>query len=331
MRLENILALTHGRLVNDPFVKLFDNIVFDSKAVKRGDLFIAFKEEMIEDAIFNGAYGVMFDKPTQITDDEIAWIKVKDCEISLKKLLRFILVEKSIRTYKCNEIILKLALQTVTEQNFIIIHGEIRQIYKKLLNIDNNSIILFSPTLSDEDIFTNINTIPKNTKKLITLKEHTLFEISFIYENIFYERQQLSPFFIPYLEILFNFYKELNINFRLKKFTQINNFEISFINKNFELKDFGSTDRVLIFEHNQEFVKSEIEYLKNNATWAKIIYILPSSTKIKLATNIYRYNNSNEILEILRKTKFNFALIVGVDKSILPTSFSRQTQLTLDL
>ena len=68
MRLENLLALTHGSLLNEPFVKLFSSVVLDAKAVRRGDLFMAFDETAIEEAIFNGAYGIVFSKPTQISD-----------------------------------------------------------------------------------------------------------------------------------------------------------------------------------------------------------------------------------------------------------------------
>jgi len=85
MRLENILALTHGKLLNEPFVNIFDNIVFDAKSIKRGDLFIAFDEKTIEIALLNGAYGVIFDKPTQINDMEIAWIQVQNIEDALKR------------------------------------------------------------------------------------------------------------------------------------------------------------------------------------------------------------------------------------------------------
>ncbi|MEA2098677.1 MAG: hypothetical protein U9P72_00945 [Campylobacterota bacterium] len=330
MRLENILALTHGRLVNDPFVKIFENIVFDSKAIKRGDLFIAFDEEMIEDAIFNGAYGIVFDKPTQITDNEIAWIKVNNCENSLKRVLRFKLVEKNILAYSCNEIVLKLALQTITEQKFVIISGEIKSIYKQLLNLEDSSTILFSPALSDEDIFTNINELPKISKTQIILKEHTLFETSFIYEKIFYERQQLSPFFIPYLEDLLGLYKKLKINFRLKKFNPTNNFEVTFVNNSFEIKEFGTTDKVLIFESNEEFIESEIDYLNDKASWSEIIYILPSRYKTEYNNKVYRYDNEDEIINILKNNFFNFALIVGVDKSVVCKPIIKQTQLTLD-
>ena len=94
MRLENVLALTNATVINDPFVKQFINIVLDVNRVKRGDLFIAFNELEIDAAIFNGAYGVLFDKPTQISDSEIAWIKVKNLEDALQRLVRFRLIEK---------------------------------------------------------------------------------------------------------------------------------------------------------------------------------------------------------------------------------------------
>ncbi|UCM99177.1 hypothetical protein LCX93_06430 [Sulfurimonas sp. SWIR-19] len=336
MRLENTLALTHGELVNTPFVSNFYNIVFEAKAVKRGDLFIAFDEGAIEDAVFNGAYGVVFDKPTQITDSEIAWIKVKNLEDALKRLLRFELINKEISVYSCDEIILKLALQIVTESNFIALHGDIKSIFKALSDIENGATVLFSPALTSPDLFTNIKKLPKNRPQSIDIIEQTLFETSFIYDNIFYERQLLSPFFMPYLEQLLSLFKILKINFRLRKFTPIDHFEAVFTNKNFEIKDFGTSDKVLIFEKSTSLIEKEIVFLQKQATWAKIIYIVPFTCKQSLNTtlqkdkNLFFYKNKNEIRNTLQASSFHFALIVGVDKSILEKPLVRQTQLTLD-
>jgi ferrochelatase len=69
MRLENFLALTQATLINEPCVHSFENIVFEAHKVKRGDLFFAYEHENIKLAIVNGAYGVIFDKPTQISDN----------------------------------------------------------------------------------------------------------------------------------------------------------------------------------------------------------------------------------------------------------------------
>ena len=336
MRLENTLALTHGELINTPFVNSFNNIVFDAKAVRRGDLFIAFDESAIEDAIFNGAYGVVFDKPTQITDSEIAWIKVKDLEDAIKRLLRFKLIDKEISVYACDEIILKLALQVVTEPNFIALDGDIKSIFKELSDVQNGSTILFSPALTSTDLFTNIKEMPKNKAQNINIIEQTLFETSFIYDNIFYERQLVSPFFMPYLEQLLFLFKILKINFRLRKFTPIDHFEAVFTNKNFEIKDFGTSDKVLIFEKNSSLIENEISFLQKQATWAKIIYIIPFTCKQSLDAetldneNIFIYKNKNEIRNILQSSNFHFALIVGADKTLLEKPLARQTQLTLD-
>lgn len=333
MRLENIIALTSGKLVNDPFVKKFENIVFEAKVVKRGDLFIAFDETMIEDAIFNGAYGIVFDKPTQITDTEIAWIKVQDCEDSLKKLLRFRLIEKDVRVYECNEIVLKLSLQVITDPNFIPVHGAIKDIHKQLWNLEEHSTLLFCPELCDSNIFTDIKKhhVIKDMGK-ITIMEETLFETSFIYDNIFYERQLISPFFIPYLEELLHLYTILNINFRLKKFSQIEHFEAVFVSKAFEVKEFGTSDKVLIFEKNTRLIEQEISFLQNNASWANLVYILPITYKEKYDNyhNIYTYKNEKEIFEILQKNKFHFALVIGKDKSILQRPIKNQAQLIME-
>jgi ferrochelatase len=330
MRLENILALTHGKLINEPFVNSFENIVFDASKVKRGDLFIAFDEDTIQTAILNGAYGIIFDKPTQISDSEIAWIKVLDIENALKRLLRFRIIEKEAIVYECNEIILKLALQIITEPNFIALNGDIKSISQTLWNIEDKSVVLFCPALCDRDIFTNVKKLPKTAFEPITIMEQTLFETSFIYNDIFYERQLISPFFIPYLESLLHLFKILKINYRLRKFTPINHFEAVFTNKKFEIKEFGTSDKVLIFEPNSSLIQSEITFLKKSANWANLIYVVPHPIDGFEDENIFIYENKTKIIDILKNTIFHFALIVGVDKSILSKPIANQTQLTLD-
>lgn len=334
MRLENVLALTHGTLVNEPFVKEFANVVFDTKSIKHGDLFVAFDETSIEEAIVSGAYGVMFCKPTQISDSEIAWIKVDDLEDALKRLLRFKLIDKEILVYECSEIILKLALQVMTEPNFLALNANLKLSFKKLWDIQSNSVVLFSPALLSRDIFTNIQTLSSNPLQKINIIEQTLFETSFIYDDVFYERQLISPFFIPYLEILFHFFKRHKINFRLRKFTPLDNFEPVFTNKNFEIKEFGTSDKVLIFEKNSEYIDMQINFLQKEAAWAKLIYILPHTYKSlqhQNNKNIVIYKNINDINNILRANSFHFALIVGADKSILEKPLVSQVQLRLDI
>ncbi|MBC8237663.1 MAG: hypothetical protein H8E76_05480 [Helicobacteraceae bacterium] len=327
MRLENILALTNGKLINDPFVKNFQSIVFDVKHIKRGDLFIAFDEGMIEDAILNGAYGVVFDKPTQISDTEIAWVQVQDCEDALKRLLRFRLIDKDIAVYKCNEIVLKLSLQIITDSNFIVVHGDIKSIHKQLWDLNDKSTLLFSPSMCDENLFTNVKELLVSDTPSIEIIEQTLFETSFIYDNIFYERQLISPFFMPYLEELLWLYKTLKINYRLRKLTPIDHFEAVFTNKNFEIKEFGTSDKVLIFEPNSTLIGVEIAFLQKKATWARSIYLIPQAIEGISGENIFIYKNKNKIIEILKNNNFHFALIAGANKDILSKPIVNQAHL----
>ncbi len=332
MRLKNILALINGKLINKPFVEKFENIVFEAKHLKRGDLFIAFDETMIKEAVQNGAYGIIFDKPTQISDTEIAWIKVQECKDALKRILRFRLISKNIVVYECNEIVLQLSLGVITNLNFIPVYGSIQVIYKQLWNLEEKATLLFCQDLCDKDIFTNTKKISSNIKKNIIIMEKTLFETSFIYDDIFYQRQLLSPFFMPYLEELLHLYKTLNINFRLGKFTHIQYFEAVFINEKFEIKDFGTSEKVIIFESNAKLIESEIDFLQNNATWANLIYVLPNNLmdKYKDNKNTYEYKSQKDIIGILKDLNFHFALVVGVDKSILSTPITNQAQLSLN-
>ncbi|PHQ65699.1 MAG: hypothetical protein COB99_02400 [Sulfurimonas sp.] len=329
MRLENFLALTHGKLENEPCVNSFENTVFEAHRVKRGDVFFAYDEEDIDLAVSNGAYGIVFDKLVQVSDEEIAWIKVEDIDEAVKRLLRFKMIEKEVVAYECNEIILKLALQVITQTSFIVIHGDIRAVFKSLWEVEDRTIILFCPTLNSKDMFTNVKTLSKIAIEPIEIMEQTLFETSFIYDNIFYERQLISPFFIPYLAELLHLFKSLKIDFRLRKFTPIEHFEAVFTNKNFEIKEFGTSDKVLIFEKNTSLVDSEITFLHSRASWAKIICIVPSCVKQPKNENVFSYKHEKEILPILKENSFHFALIVGVDKSILNRTIPYHTQLTL--
>ena len=334
MRLENVLALTHGSLVNEPFVSTFTNVVLEAKAVKRGDLFMAFDENTIEDAIFNGAYGILFSKPTQISDSEIAWIKVTSIDDALTRLLRFKLIEKNITVYECNEIILKLALQVVTEPTFIALHGDIKNISRLLWDAEESTTVLFCPTLVNRDIFTKTIELSETSFNHINIVEQTLFETSFIYDDIFYERQLISPFFMPYLEILLNLFKNLKINYRLKKFIPIDHFEAVFTNKKFEVKEFGTSDKVLIFEKKSSLVASEIDFLQREATWAKIVYVMPSTEKklieqVENRNSLLVYKRENEIVNLLKESSFHFALIIGVNKDILTKPLNNQAEISL--
>ncbi|MBD3823255.1 MAG: hypothetical protein IE916_01925 [Epsilonproteobacteria bacterium] len=330
MRLENIVALTNARLLNSPYVNSFEEFVFDASRVKRGDIFVAYDTEAISHAVSLGAYAVLTDKDVVVEDEEIAWIRVANLDEALVRLLRFRLIEKEVVAYETNEVILELAFQVITDAKCLALGGNFLEIFKVLWGVEPHTTLLFCPALLNRNIFASPKPFTKQLTHKIEIIEKTLFETSFIFNNNYYERQLLSPFFIPYLERLLNFYLVQKIDFRLKRFVPINHFEALFVNKNIEIKEFGTSDKVVIFEQNSELIESEIEFLDSHAKWGSVIYLLPRSISNNIEhKNIYRYDATDEIVPLLKETHFHFALIIGVGKSILNTT-KRQMQLTLD-
>ena len=330
MRLQNVLALTRANLINKPFVSLFNNLVIDVNSVKRGDLFLAFNKDDIKDAVKNGAYGIIFDqKNIDIIDNEIAWIEVEDVANALKRLLRFILLEKKVTAYETDEVTLHLAKKIVLSNNLVVLDGSNEDILKKVLNIENSSAIIFNKNLTDRDLFTQIKNIDTTKEELIQIKDSTIFETTFIYENNLYEKELISEIFIPNLKNLIALFKKLDVEFRLNKISTPSHFEPQFVNEFLEKRDFGSTHRVLIFESSIDVIKKEIEFLKKKAPWAKQLYILPEYIEDKFE-NSFKYKDEKDIVTFLKKSNFNFALIVNAQKDKIIKETKKQVQLTLD-
>ena len=334
MRLENVIALTHATLLNSPYVTAFSGLSYEAKNVKRGTLFIAKDSSEIELAIQNGAYGILFDSPIQMIDSEIAWIKVDELTTALLKILRFHILDKNITAYECDAITFDLSTQITTQSRFVSLCGDIYAVFKELWELSQDSVLLYSSSFTCKDLFTHPKEMPDHNESKIAIIEQTLFETSFIYDDIYYERVLLSPFFIPYLEILFEVFRTEKIDFKITSFKNIKHFEPVFTNKKFEIKEFGTSDKVLIFEPDFKLVDTQISFLKEQANWAKIIYIIPKERAENLENleNVYTYQTQLDIIALLKITDFHFALIAEQDRSLLDTHVfaKQQIQLTLD-
>lgn len=322
MNLANLTALVEGNLTNSPSINSFEDVSFEASKVKRGDLFVALKHEDITLAVLNGAYGILFDKPTQISDQEIAWIKVASIDNALLRLLRFHVMEKSPQAFYCDQISLKLASQIITSNNLLVLGKSLREHIQDLWRLEDSQYVLFSCENIDSQLFVDAKSISEVPHSEMNIVEQTLFETSFIYDDTYYERQLLSPFFIPYLESVLYFFKQNKINYQLRNFVPIDHFKPIFTNIHLQVKEFGKSDNVLIFESDFELVKAQIRFLETQANWAKIIYLIPESRKNELLENenIFTYESTWDIMQLLKEKKYHFALIAEQSSEILETS-----------
>lgn len=322
MILQNLTALVEGTLANSPSITAFEDVNFEASKIKRGDLFVALHHEDIEEAIINGAYGILFDKPTQISDQEIAWIKVKSVDNALLRLLRFHIMQKSPQVYYCDQISLKLASQIITSRDLLVLNKPLKDHMQELYQLQDKQFILFSKEITDEQLFIDAKPVNKVANSSMNIIEKTLFETSFIYEDTYYERQLLSPFFIPYLESVLQFFKQNSIGYQLRNFSPIDHFQAVFTNIHFQVKDFGKSDNVLIFETDFELVKEQIQFLNKQANWAKIVYLVPASkiNELDEDCNIYPYESIWDIMHTLKSQKYHFALIAEQSADMLNDS-----------
>lgn len=319
MNLQNLSALVEGRLINSPSITTFEDVCFTASKVRRGDLFIALIHEDIQEAVNNGAYGILFDRPTQITDQEIAWIKVDSLDDALLRLLRFHILEKSPQVFSCNSISLKLASQIITSKDLLVLNKSFHEHLQELWTLEENRYILFSPNTINTKLFIGVKTLSNIKNSTINIVEQTLFETSFIYDDIYYERQLLSPFFMPYLESILQFFKQNNISYHIRGFTPIKHFQPVFTNIRFQVKEFGKSDNVLIFEPEFELIQEQIRFLSTQANWAKIIYLVPKAKVDSLddIDNVFAYDSTWDIMQILKNEKYHFALIAEKSADIL--------------
>ena len=88
---------------------------------------------------------------------------------------------------------------------------------------------------------------------------------------------------------------------------------------------------MLIFEPDLSLLLEEIDFIRTEAKWAKIIYLLPKSSAAKFGENdaFLPYESQEDIMHILKSVPFHFALIGGQDRRLLDTVHTRNEPQTL--
>ncbi|MEA3522533.1 MAG: hypothetical protein U9R50_06135 [Campylobacterota bacterium] len=304
--------------MSQPHVSLFSDIVIEASRVKRGSLFVALNFHDITLAIQNGAYGIVYDRDMEFDDDENAWIKVDDSYDALKRLMRFMLIDKELVAFTCKPIVLQVAKQLTTSNDFIILEGSLSDNFSKLLSAPPQSTLLFVESEIQSSLFTDASILPDEAKDKIKTLEHTLFEMAFIYKDTYYERQSISPFFIPYLEQILALLNTQDISFKIKPFHNMPHFQAKFVNKALHVRDFGSTNKVIIFENNRSLIEEQMIFISKQAPWAKCIQLVRDKRE-----------DEEEILNILKTDDFNFALLSGVEATFLDNKSNFLIQQTL--
>ena len=331
MRLQNLLSLTGAVLMSEPVVTQFESIILQPQKIRRGDLFVACDASQIPQAVSNGAYAVLYEGDVPVSDPEIAWLQVGSVDDALLRLLRFRLLEKGLHVVSCDDVSLAVAGQMLTDERCYVLESSLREAFYDLWDLAEQSWVFVPERRQYEDLFVQLQPLPQHTSLAIDIAEQTLFETSFVLDDVYYDRMQLSPFFLPYLARLYSFAKTNGLAFQVTGMQGSTHFVPVFVGNDLRVKTFGQGGKVLIFEPDLSLLLEEIDFIRTEAKWAKIIYLLPKPSAAKFGDNdaFLPYGSQEDIMHILKSVPFHFALIGGQEKRLLETMHTRNEPKTL--
>ena len=313
MRLQSLLTLVDGTLLNKPAITSFENISFSASKVKRGDLYVSVSGNFFDEALHNGAYIILFDSDITVTDEEVAWVKVNSLNDALIKLIRYNMSEKNIKAFKIDKKEASLLNSFPTDNRLFYLNSSIKKNAENLYKLDSNSIVVSTDENYLKRLFTQIQTVPKN-KTPLKLISSGIFSISFIYQNVYYDKVQLSSFFTLSLQALVTLFEENQINFSLKQLGSSFCYQVQFVDRFLNQREFGKSEQALIFEQDASLAEEIFIYFKKNAPWAHVLGVFPYKLELPNSLN---YNKIDEISKILLNEHYEYAIIAGENKSLL--------------
>jgi ferrochelatase len=318
MLLENLLAVTGGKLLNSPSISRFDSIEFTASKVVRGSLFITEDPKEIEVALKNGAYGILTDNLyIDVTDEESAWIYVKDIKKSLIKLLRLWLLKLPREIYYVSKQVLEFLNSLQSNPSILLLNGDEAQKSKQILQSSQNQIIFCDDKLFLEHIGTDIRE-PKIEPIEYKVVDYRVFETSIIINEVYYNRLPLIPSMVPFLIDAIGILKSLDVTFSINNINFTPSLEPVFVNSSCERVGFGESDKVLIFADSN--LKCEHLKIFENIKWIEFKLLLPSQIKfscdIKIPQSIC--NSQKELFDIVIKQikKRSYTLIFAQNSNI---------------
>ncbi len=314
MQISSLVDIVRGNLLNSPSISFITQIHTVASKINEGDLFISNSLEDIKYAISKGAFAVITDFKLDfyLIDNEIAWIKVDNISKSLVKLTRFILSNTNNKSFYCDDISFELlSLFSPANKNTIFLTNDIKKDFEIIKKYDNKTIFSTDSKYIKDILPLTINFMVKEFS-IQNLTIHSLFNTTFSYNGHLFYKLKLPRIYVnsflaslEFLSILIT--DEISqINFDANKLKYIKYFAPIFINKNFEVVDFGKSNKFILANKNINLINDEIKFLKANYGYAKV-YIIEN------------FKDNNDLLNQIEQLDFNALYVVGKSSEEIKT------------
>ncbi len=317
MTIEDLLNLTVGTLVTEPTVSAINSVTVYPSKIDEGDLFISNDKDEIATALENGAYGIIYsDAEIKTTDDEIAWIQVKDIQNAAFRLIRYVLISREASFYLFTEHELSFMKMIVTQKsNVDILPNDWRKMFEKILNSEAKMFIGTDEILM-KMIKPDVALLNKEAScEIIT---DTLFKTTFKINDYIYQEKDITPFHVDILQRVVEFCDLHHFPYDLDRVKYTKHFVPVFIDGFLNAISPSKSDRVAIFTDNLQDVYKAREYVRYNGAWVKTIVLTPPKTKVDGVDRPNWYLDMDEARNILKNAYYNYAFVYALDRAILP-------------
>lgn len=317
MTIVDLLNLTAGTLITEPNITAINSVTVYPSKVEEGDLFISNDKEDIATALENGANGIIYsDADIKTSDDEVAWIQVKDIQKAAFKLIRYVLISREASFYLFTEHEISFMKMIVTQKsNVDILPNDWRKMFEKILNSDAKMFIGTDELLM-KLIKPDVSILNKEAScEIIT---DTLFKTTFKINDYIYQEKEIVPFHVDILQRVVDFCDLHHFPYDLDRVKYTKHFVPVFIDGFLNTTNPSKSDRVAIFTDNLQDVNKAREYVRYNGAWVKTIVLTPPKTKVDGVDRPNWYLDIDEARDILKNAYYNYAFVYALDRAILP-------------
>jgi len=323
MKIDNFVRIIDGRLQTTPPIDAFASIVLESSRVSHGDLFIdtTASRELIHLSLEKGAYAIVTTLPFEHEDEECAWIEVTSVEQTLIKLLRYTITQKSLDIVVLSPVQEALLEMIQTPKTIKRLRGDLFSIAKTLLAAKDEERF----SLSDSALAHKIAPVAHRIENALYVKPVVvpkgLFLSSFWYKERYMAEQKVPSFFVEELLCLLEFCDAYTIAYTLENLGFCEHFYPQFITHALCKKEFGASDKALIFEPLPSLLPSLLNYMQTFIESSYIILALPKTFQQTISfTGEKLFFETVEDLSVLSQKSFAYALILG-DKETCDSLF----------
>jgi ferrochelatase len=295
---------------NNTSISSFSGISINPNKTKRGELFIAFDNIDIQTSIDNGAYGVIYSGSLQTLDNETAWLYVDDIKKSVHRLIKYLLVIEKKELYLVPPVINNILKSLSKDKKLTFIEDSYSDIIKKIKN-KKVEILISTNAKFVNLIFQNPETIDNKNANIIS---SSMFRTTFSCSQTYFDNYKIAPHYIDDFASSLHFLKNRNLLFSIETEPCKSIFESIPITSNHNIAKSSDSAKTLIIQKDISSLDRDIEYLKNNAKWANILYCLPNKYKKQkqLIKNSLFFNKKSEIIEYIKHNSFDFCYILGL-------------------